>query len=194
MAHSVKKMAVMLVLLLCGTAVLLAQVTYQRLLNADHEPENWLTYSGRYNGWRYSTLEQIHTANASQLRMEWTFQVADLGQFETTPLMVDGVLYGTGQNDRAFAVDARTGRPIWRYQRKLPDKVHPCCGLVNRGFAILGNKLFMATLDGHVIALDTRTGNLVWDAKAAESAAAYTFTVAPLIVKSEERRVGKECR
>ena len=68
---------------------------------------------------------------------------------------------------------------IWRYQRNLPDKLQPCCGMVNRGFAILGNKLFMATLDAHVIALDTRTGNLVWDVKAADSTAAYTFTVAP---------------
>ena len=165
----------------CGEA----QVSYQRLLGADHEPQNWLTYSGRYAGWRYSELEQINTGNAAQLAMQWTFQVADLGQFETTPLVVDGVLYGTGQNDRAFALDARTGRSIWRYQRNLPDKLQPCCGAVNRGFAILGHKLFMATLDGHVIALDTKTGNPVWDVKAADSNAAYVFTVAPLVVKNE---------
>ncbi len=165
----------------CGEA----QVSYQRLLGADHEPQNWLTYSGRYAGWRYSELEQINTGNATQLAMQWTFQVADLGQFETTPLVVDGVLYGTGQNDRAFALDARTGRSIWRYQRNLPDKLQPCCGAVNRGFAILGHKLFMATLDGHVIALDTKTGNPVWDVKAADSNAAYVFTVAPLVVKNE---------
>jgi alcohol dehydrogenase (cytochrome c) len=172
-----------LALLLCGGAS--AQVTYQRLLGADQEPHNWLTYSGDYQGWRYSRLDQINTGNASRLAMQWTFQVADLGQFETTPLVVDGVLYGTGQNDRAFALDARTGRPIWRYQRNLPEKLQPCCGMVNRGFAILGSRLFMATLDGHVIALDTRTGNLVWDVKAADSKAAYVFTVAPLVVNNE---------
>ena len=105
LTYSLKKMALLLAWLLCGAALLPAQVTYQRLLNADQEPENWLTYSGRYNGWRYSTLDQINTGNASRLTMQWTFQVADLGQFETTPLVVDGVLYGTGQNDRAFAVD-----------------------------------------------------------------------------------------
>ena len=82
-------------------------------------------------------------------------------------------------------MDARTGRAIWRYQRNLPDKLQPCCGMVNRGFAILGNKLFMATLDGHVIALDTRTGNLVWDVDGRRFKAAYTFTVAPLIVKNK---------
>jgi alcohol dehydrogenase (cytochrome c) len=172
-----------LVLLSCIAAS--AQVTYQRLLDADKEPQNWLTYSGGYQSWRYSSLDQINTGNAARLQMEWTFQVADLGQFETTPLVVDGVLYGTGQNNRAFAVDARTGRPIWRYQRNLPDKLQPCCGMVNRGFAILGNRLFMATLDGHVIALDARTGNLVWDVKAADSKEAYVFTVAPLVVKNE---------
>jgi alcohol dehydrogenase (cytochrome c) len=180
-----KKIALSLAMLLSGGAPVPAQVTYQRLLAADHEPQNWLTYSGQYNGWRYSALNQINTGNASHLAMQWTFQVADLGQFETTPLVVDGVLYGTGQNDRAFALDARTGRAIWRYQRNLPDKLQPCCGMVNRGFAILGNKLFMGTLDAHLIALDTRTGNLVWDVKAADSNAAYAFTVAPLVVKNE---------
>jgi alcohol dehydrogenase (cytochrome c) len=185
MNASIRAVALLLAVLLNGGARLPAQVTYQRLLGADHEPQNWLTYSGRYSGWRYSALNQINTGNASQLEMQWTFQVADLGQFETTPLVVDGVLYGTGQNDRAFALDARTGRAIWRYQRNLPDKLQPCCGMVNRGFAMLGNKLFMATLDAHLIALDTRTGNLVWDVKAADSNAAYAFTVAPLVVKNE---------
>ncbi len=171
--------------LVCIASALTAQVTYDRLLAADKEPQNWLTYSGAYAGWRYSTLDQINTTNAARLAMQWTFQVADLGQFETTPLVVDGILYGTGQNDRAFALDARTGRALWRYQRNLPEKLQPCCGMVNRGFAILGNKLFMATLDGHVIALDTKTGNLVWDVTVADSKAAYTFTGAPLVVKNK---------
>ena len=171
--------------LLLACAPLPAQVTPQRLLNASQEPQNWLTYSGNYNGWRYSELDQIDTGNVSRLGLQWAFQVADLGQFETTPLVVDGVLYGTGQNDRAFALDARTGRAIWRYQRNLPDKLQPCCGMVNRGFAILGNKLFMATLDAHVIALDTKTGNLLWDVKAADSGAAYAFTGAPLAIRNE---------
>jgi alcohol dehydrogenase (cytochrome c) len=179
-----KTMWLSALLLLAGTR-LPAQVTYQRLLSAQQEPQNWLTYSGGYAGWRYSPLSEISAGNAGRLAMQWTFQVGDLGQFETTPLVVDGVLYGTGQNDRAFALDARTGRAIWRYQRNLPDKLQPCCGMVNRGFAILGTRLFMATLDGHVIALDTRTGNLLWDVAVADTKAAYTFTAAPLVVKNE---------
>ncbi len=162
-----------------------SQVTSDRLLNANREPQNWLTYSGGYASWRYSELDQINPSRASHLGLQWAFQVADLGQFETSPIVVDGVLYGTGQNDRAFALDARTGRAIWRYQRNLPDKIPLCCGAVNRGFAILGSKLFMATLDAHVVALDAKTGNLIWDVAAADYHKGYTFTMAPLALKHE---------
>ena len=162
-----------------------AQVSYDRILKANGEPRNWLTYSGDYNSWRYSGLEQINASNAGNLALQWAFQTADLGQFETTPLVIDGVLYGTGQDNRAFALDARTGRTIWRYQRRLPDKVLACCGMVNRGFAALGEHLFMATLDGHVLALDMKTGNVIWDVEAADYRQAYVFTVAPLVVKDK---------
>jgi alcohol dehydrogenase (cytochrome c) len=180
-----KKVVVLLGLLLAIGADARSQVSYERLLGADREPQNWLTYSGRYSGWRYSALDQINRGTASRLAMQWAFQVGDLGQFETTPIVVDGVLYGTGQNDRAFALDAKTGRAVWRYQRKLPPKLQACCGMVNRGFALLGDRLFMATLDAHVIALDTKTGNLLWDVTAADYRQAYSFTVAPLVVKNE---------
>ena len=160
-------------------------VTYERILNSALEPQNWLTYSGRYSGWRYSTLDSIDTRNVSRLRLQWVFQTAALGQFETTPLVVDGILYGTGQDDRAFALDARTGRALWRYRQNLPEKVKPCCGRVNRGFAMLGKELFLATLDAHVVALDATTGNVLWDTVAADQHQAYTFTVAPLVVKDK---------
>jgi alcohol dehydrogenase (cytochrome c) len=160
-----------------------AQVTFDRILNAEREPQNWLTYSGTYKSWRYSALDQITVANTQELTLQWVFQSAALGQFETTPLVIDSVLYGTGQDNRAFALDARTGRAIWRYQRHLPDKLQPCCGMVNRGFAMLSDKLFMATLDGHVVALDRITGNVVWDVAAADYHQAYVFTGAPLLVK-----------
>ena len=180
-----KKTALLLGLLLAAWTSAQSQVSYERLLGAAHEPQNWLTYSGGYSGWRHSGLDQINAANASRLGLQWTFQVGDLGQFETTPLVVDGILYGTGQSNRAFALDARTGRAIWRYQRNLPEKIQLCCGRVNRGFAILGDRLFMATLDAHVIALDTKTGNPVWDVTAADYRAGYSFTLAPLVVKNE---------
>jgi alcohol dehydrogenase (cytochrome c) len=168
-------------LYLCASAN--AQVTPERLLNASKEPQNWLMYSGDYAGHRYSTLDQISVKNAAALVPKWAYQTMAGGKFETTPLVVDGILYGTGQDDRAFALDAKTGRPIWQYQRALPGDIRPCCGRVNRGLAILGDKLFMGTLDAHVIALDTKTGNVVWDATAVDYTKGYSFTLAPLVIK-----------
>ena len=117
--------------------------------------------------------------------MKWVFQTGVEGHFETTPLVFDGVLYATGQNDLGVAIDPRTGKTIWRYQRPLPAKVRACCGLVNRGFAALGDKIFMATLDAHVVALDAKTGNVIWDAEAADYRKGYSFTLAPLVVKDK---------
>jgi len=161
-----------------------AQVTSERLINASKEPQNWLMYSGNYAGQRFSALDQINTSNAASLVPKWAYQTMAGGKFETTPLVVDGVLYGTGQDDRMFALDAKSGRPIWQYQRALPVDIKPCCGRVNRGFAILGDKVFAATLDAHVIALDNKTGNVVWDVESAEHRKGYSFTLAPLLIKN----------
>ena len=159
------------------------QVTFERLLNSAKEPQNWLTYSGDYAGQRFSTLDQVNTTTAQSLVVKWVYQTGATGKFETTPLVADGILYATGQDDRAFALDARTGRPIWLYQRQLPSDIRPCCGRVNRGLAILGDKVFMGTLDAHVVALDTKTGNVVWDVAAIDYAKGYSFTLAPLVLK-----------
>src|SRR5580704_3666956 len=133
-----------------------AQVTFERLVNSGKEPQNWLTYSGDYSGRRFSPLDQINPTNAHSIVAKWVYQTGATGKLETTPLVVDGILYATAQDDRAFALDARTGRPIWMYQHQLPGDIRPCCGRVNRGLAILGNKVFLGTLDAHVIALDTK--------------------------------------
>jgi alcohol dehydrogenase (cytochrome c) len=160
------------------------QVTFERLVNSSKEPQNWLTYSGDYAGHRFSTLDQVNTTTAQSLVVKWVYQTGATGKFETTPLVADGILYATGQDDRAFALDARTGRPIWLYQRELPGDIRPCCGRVNRGLAILGDKVFMGTLDAHVVALDTKTGNVVWDVAAIDYTKGYSFTLAPLVVKN----------
>jgi alcohol dehydrogenase (cytochrome c) len=171
------------VLTVC-TGAARGQVTPQRLLNSAGEPQNWLMYSGDYAGRRYSLLDQITTANASGLVPKWAYQTMAGGKFETTPLVVDGVLYGTGQDDRAYALDARSGRPIWQYQRALPADIRPCCGRVNRGLAILGDKVFLGTLDAHVIALDAKTGNVVWDVTSVDYRGGYSFTLAPLAIRN----------
>ncbi|HET8922412.1 MAG TPA: PQQ-dependent dehydrogenase, methanol/ethanol family [Candidatus Acidoferrum sp.] len=160
------------------------QVTPERLLNSSKEPQNWLMYSGDYAGRRFSTLDQINASNAQSLTAKWAYQTMAGGKFETTPLVADGVLYGTGTDDRAFALDARSGRPIWEYQRALPGDIRPCCGRVNRGLGILGDKVFLGTLDAHVIALDAKTGAVVWDVEAADRTKGYSFTLAPLVIKN----------
>ena len=161
-----------------------AQVTFDRLLNSGKEPQNWMTYSGDYSGRRFTSLDQISVSTAQGLTAKWVYQTGATGKLETTPLVVDGVLYATAQDDRAFALDARTGRPIWMYQHQLPGDIRPCCGRVNRGLAILGDKVFLGTLDAHVIALDSKTGNVIWDIVAADYQKGYSFTVAPLAVKN----------
>ena len=174
--------AIFTFVLLCS-ACAAAQVTFERLLNSAKEPQNWMTYSGNYSGNRFSGLDQISTGNVYSLVPKWVYQLGSTGKLETSPLEVDGILYATGQDDRAFALDAHTGRPIWLYQRQLPSDIRPCCGRVNRGLAILGDKVFMATLDAHVLALDAKTGAVLWDVVAADYRTGYSFTVAPLAVK-----------
>jgi alcohol dehydrogenase (cytochrome c) len=162
----------------------MGQVTSARLLNSSKEPQNWLTYSGDYAGHRFSPLDQVTTGNVKSLVAKWVYQTGATGKFETTPLVVDGILYGTAPDNRAFALDARSGRPIWLYQRQLPADIRPCCGRINRGVAILENKVFMGTLDAHVIALDAKTGSVLWDVAAIDYKLGYSFTLAPLVVKN----------
>ena len=130
----------------CFALDISAQVTPQRLLDSAKEPQNWLMYSGDYAGHRFSALDQINASNTAMLVPKWAYQTMAGGKFETTPLVVDGILYGTGQDNRAFALDARSGRPIWQYQRALAADIRPCCGRVNRGLAILGDRVFLGTL------------------------------------------------
>ena len=165
-------------------------ITMQDIADGLKNPSRWLTYSGDYTGQRHSPLKQITASNVTQLTAQWTFQngVSLPGQkFETTPLVVDGVLYATGALNYAWAIDGRTGKQLWRYQYQLPPQqtLKVCCGLVNRGFAIHGDRLFMTTLDAHLVALDTRTGKAVWDVKLADYQQGYASTVAPLIVKDK---------
>ena len=147
----------------------------------------WITFGGAYNNHRHSPLTQITPENVNRLVPQWMFQTDTLGAFETTTLFRDNVLYVTGPQNLAWAIDARTGRQIWRYRRELPPQgtLTACCGLVNKGFGMLGDRLFMVTLDAHLLALDTRTGAVVWDATMADYTKGYASTIAPLVVKDK---------
>ena len=162
-----------------------AQVTYDRLLSADREPRNWLTYAGGYRSWRYSALDRIGTANAGNLELKWVYQLDSMDKFEATPLVVDGVMYFTQPPSDVIAVDARTGRAFWTYRYTLSGTVGVCCGRDNRGLAILGDTLFLAALDGNLVALDAKTGKEVWKTRVVDPALGYSLTMAPLVVKDK---------
>jgi alcohol dehydrogenase (cytochrome c) len=159
-----------------------AQLTSERLLNASDEPGSWLTYSGNYAGWRYSPLTQITRDNAHRLRLQWVHQMR-YNQVETTPLVVDGVMYLTEPVNDVAAIDPATGRLFWRYRRALPTDTIACCGDVNRGLAMLGDTLYLGTLDAKLVALDAKTGDVVWEVEVASYREGYAITSAPLAVK-----------
>ena len=160
-------------------------VTWERLMNAADEPENWLMYSGTLDSQRFSRLDQIHNRNVGELELKWAYQIPQRDRAETTPLVVDGVMFITESPSNLVAVDAATGRQYWRYNHELPDDLKACCGRNNRGVAILGDTLYMSTLDAHLVAIDARSGNLVWNTEVADHAAGYSKTAAPLVVKDQ---------
>jgi alcohol dehydrogenase (cytochrome c) len=153
------------------------------------DPSRWLTFSGDYSGRRHSPLTQITPRNVRRLMPIWTFQSGTYARgrgFETTPLALDDVLYVTGSNNFAWALDARTGRPFWEYRRDLPDDLtYGASAPVNRGFGMLGDRLFMVTLDAHLLALDRKSGAVLWDVTLADYRIGYSATLAPLVVEDK---------
>ena len=182
------RFAVLTVALLMTGAVSLLRaqdITNKDLLDGLANPSRWLTHSGDYSGARFSPLTQITPANAGQLSAQWTFQTNVVNKFEATPIVIDGVLYVTGSSNHAWAIDARTGKQIWHYQRSLPEGLKVCCGLVNRGFAVLGSRLFMTTLDAHFVALEMKSGKVIYDVEMAAVKDGFAATGAPLVVKDK---------
>jgi len=167
-------------------------VTYERILNAREEPQNWLTYYGAYNGQRYSPLDQINTENVKRLLPAWVFQAGTTGliagastySFEAAPIVVDGVMFVSGWDGWLWALDAKTGVEIWRYKHAVPFDVSLCCGNVNRGVAAARGKVFFVTANAHVVALDATNGKRVWDRTYGDVRAGESATVAPLVVKN----------
>ena len=164
-----------------------AQVPYERLLRAHTEPHNWLTYSGNFLGHRHSTLDLIHRRNVKDLRPIWMHQAGgDAPRLETSPLVVDGILYVTERAHVVTALDGKTGRPVWSYQhRAASSDVRGCCGQVNRGLAILDDTIFHVTYDARLLALDRSTGALRWQTTLADTRDGYSSTGAPLAVRDK---------
>jgi alcohol dehydrogenase (cytochrome c) len=166
-------------------------VTERDLLEGSKEPGSWLLVAGDYNSQRHTQAKQITPGNVARLATQWVFQT-DVPGFpgrgiETTPLVADGVMYVTGNSNQAWAIDARTGRPLWSYKRVLPASFSAsvCCGPVNRGMGILGDRLYMGMLDGHLVALERRTGKVIWDVAVGDLKNANPITMAPLVVRNK---------
>jgi alcohol dehydrogenase (cytochrome c) len=160
-----------------------AQVTYDRILNADREPQNWLTYGGGYSSMRYSMLTQLNRDNVKNLALKWVWRPRYFEKMEATPIVVDGVLY-TVQNSEVAAMDAATGRTFWTFHYTVPPESNQYL-LVVKGLAISGDSLFWATYDGHLISIDARTGIANWNKTLVDWHKGYQLNVAPLVVKGK---------
>lgn len=161
-------------------------LTYERLLKAKAEPHNWLMYWGDYQGTHYSPLSHIAPNNIRRLKAAWSFPVLGGNSvLQATPLVVDGIMYTTGSGNPATvtALDARTGRQIWRWTRQQkivnPYEINPFA----RGVSILGNRLFLGTLDGFLVSLDARSGQLLWEVQVLDTMDGSSITSPPLVLK-----------
>lgn len=149
-------------------------------------PDDWLTYSGNYFGWRHTPLTIMTAERADRIRLAWSrqFEVHDQ-HFEATPILVDGVMYLTTPPSDVWALDATTGRTIWHHEVEVPDDVPACCGRVNRGVAVWRGRVYVAALHGVLRALDAATGEPVWEARVADYRDGYSITVAPLAIRDK---------
>jgi alcohol dehydrogenase (cytochrome c) len=161
------------------------QISSQQIKWADGEFDKWLSYSGSLNGWRYSPLTEITLANVSQLRVRWVHQFDTTeSKFESTPLVVGGVIFITEPPASVVALDVKTGGVVWKFERAIPADLPICCGKVNRGLAILGDTLFFGCIDGYLVAINANTGKVSWQTRVANSSQGYSLTGAPLVVNN----------
>ena len=164
------------------TSRLAIQVTNERLLAAGTNPEEWLMYSGSYNGWRHTTLGEITPANVAQLSMRWVkqFDIND-PNIEATPLVIDGTIFTVADPGHVLALNAKSGAIIWEYERPIPPSL-PIEFPVNRGLAVQGSTLLFGSLDGYLVAINANDGKVIWQTLVAKPSEGYSITGAPLVV------------
>ena len=156
----------------------------EELLAAVKNTANWITYGRTYSEQRYSPLDQIDTGNVGQLGLAWSADLDTARGQEATPLVIDGRIYITTAWSKVKAYDAKSGKPLWEYDPQVPGEtgVKACCDVVNRGLAAWGNKLFLGSLDGRLIALDRESGSEVWSTVTVDQSKNYTITGAPRVI------------
>jgi alcohol dehydrogenase (cytochrome c) len=161
-------------------------VTYDQILHSASHPEDWITYGGNYAAQRFSELKQINKTNVDELKLRWVYQLRRSGIFESSPIVVDGMMYVTEPPTTVTALDVRTGRPVWRWTADLPKDLLTI-GLfpTNRGVAILGDTVYVATIDAHLVALDAKTGNMRWRVEIGDNKQAVAITQAPMAINGK---------
>ena len=160
----------------------MALVTQDLLNRAASDGNNFLHTNGNYHQTRYYPNRQINTSNVHKLRPAWMFQTEVKDTFETSPIIINGIMYFTTAFNHVYAVDARTGEQLWQFKHKMGPVTVYCCGPNNRGVAVAGDRVFMATLDAKLLALDAKTGQLVWETQIADPELGYSETMAPTVV------------
>jgi PQQ-dependent dehydrogenase (methanol/ethanol family) len=160
-------------------------VPQARLTGADRDAANYLHSNGSYSQTRYHPASQINTGNVGKLRPAFQFQTEVLESMETAPIVVDGIMYITTSYNHVYALDAKTGKEFWHYKHKQGPVTTYCCGPNNRGVAILGDRVFMGTLDAKLVALDAKTGKPVWSTQIADPEEGYSETMAPVAVNGK---------
>jgi PQQ-dependent dehydrogenase (methanol/ethanol family) len=166
-----------------------ADIDGNRLINADKEPSNWMTYHGSYKSWHYSALDQINAGNVGGLKEAWSHVASRSTRgLQSYPLAADGVLYYSGSYNQVWALDGATGEVLWQYKQKLNEDLvaKQTHSPYNRGIGLGYGNVYMGTLDGKLVAIDMKTGKLVWETKLVDSEKLTVgFTGAPLVVKDK---------
>ena len=157
-------------------------VTQDLLNRAANDGNNFLHTNGNYDQTRYYPNRQINVNNVGKLRPAWMFQTEVKETMETSPIIVNGVMYATTAFSHVYAIDARTGEQLWHYKHAMGPIVNPCCGPNNRGVAVYGDMVYLGTLDAKLVALDAKTGKLVWEQQLGDPELGYSETMAPTAV------------
>ena len=171
----------------CGSGEPEGGIDAMRLVNADQDSANWISHGRTYSEQRYSPLDQVNRDTVSDLGLAWFTDLDTARGQEATPLVMDGKLYVTTAWSKVYAFDAATGEPLWSYDPEVPGEtgVKVCCDVVNRGLATWGDKLFLGTLDGRLVALDRDTGTVVWEKVTVDQTKSYSITGAPRVVNGK---------
>ena len=160
-------------------------VSQAMLDKAAGDSANFLHTNGDYNQQRFHPAKQINSANVKKLRVAWVFQTDVRESMETSPIVVNGVMFITTSFSHVYALDAKTGEQLWHYKHALGPITTYCCGPNNRGVAVFEDKVYLATLDSKLVALDAKTGNKVWQSDIADPELGYSETMAPTVVKGK---------